>query len=74
MPKIEKIDEPGVLPLDDSNFQRLHETTDREPKIISHHHDALQPSAITLPQGLHQLRVFFPSFRMKPLLELVQYQ
>src|SRR5262245_1556864 len=72
--EVEEINEPGVFSLHDANFQRLHEPADSQPEVIPHQDDALQPLAIALPQGLHQLGVLFSPLGMEPLLELAQHQ
>ena len=68
----EEIDRRGVLAFNEANLQLPHEAGCCHPEIVSHHDDALQSATIALPQGLHQLRILYFLFRMKPLLELVK--
>ena len=69
---VEEIDQPRVLAFHEAESPVLHETADGQPEIVPHHDDALHPSAITLPQGLHQFRVLFFLLGVQPLLELVE--
>ena len=72
MAKSERDRPPRNSAFEQSDFQLSHEPSRRHPEIIPHHDDALDPAAIALPQGLHQVRVFFFLPGMEPLLELVQ--
>ena len=69
---VEEIDRRRVLAFKKSNLQLPHEAGRRHPEVIAHHDDALYPAAIALPQGLHQVRVFFFLLGVQPLLELVE--
>ena len=68
-----EIDRRCVLCFEETNFQFSHEPSCRHPEVIPHHHDALDPSTIALPQGFHQFRVFVFLFRVQPLFELVKH-
>ena len=46
-----------VVTFQKPDFQFPHESGHRHPKIIAHHHDALHPAPVALPQGLHQFGV-----------------
>jgi hypothetical protein len=72
--QVEQIDEPGVLPLQHPDLQRLHEPADGQPEVVAHHDEALYPAPVALPQGLHQLRALVPAPGVQPLLELVEHQ
>src|SRR5262249_38287518 len=72
MAKIEKVNRGTILALDETNLQGIHEPGCCHPKVIPHHDQTLQPLAVTLPEGLHQIRVLLPSRGMEPLLELVE--
>ncbi len=68
---VEEVCQRDIASLHKIDFQHQHETADGEPEIVSHHHDALHPSSVTLPKGLHQLRIVLVAFGVQPLLELV---
>src|SRR5262249_1056950 len=68
----EEVDSSRVQSLEETDFQLPHKASRRHPEVISHHDDTLQSPTIALPQGLHQVRVLFFLFRMKPLLQLVE--
>ena len=49
---VEQVDECAVLPFHEPNLQVFHESTDRQPEIISHRDDALYFPAVAMPQGV----------------------
>src|ERR1017187_7029814 len=57
MTNVEEIDERGVLPLEQFDLELVHETGDRQPEIISHHHERLHMLTIAVPKSSDQLRV-----------------
>ena len=70
--KSKQIDQSTVLTFNKPNFQFPQEPTHRHPEVIPHHHDALHSATVALPQGLHQIGVFFFLLGVQPLLELVE--
>jgi hypothetical protein len=70
--EVEQVGQGRVLTLEQIDLQFDHEPRRRQPEIVSHHHHALDAPAVTLPQGLHQLRVLLFLPGVQPLLELVQ--
>jgi hypothetical protein len=74
MKRIEKIDQVRVPAFHYLDFHGFHEPADRQPEVIPNQNDGLQPSAVALPQGLHQFGVLISRFGVQPLLELVQHQ
>ncbi len=69
---VEEIDQADVAAFDQRDFQLSQEAADPQPEVVPHHHDALDPSAVTLPDRLNQLGVLFLAFAVEPLLELIQ--
>ena len=74
MARIEEIDGNGILSEDQLGFQVIEERRCRHPEVVPHHHNRLRMLAVALPQGGDQFGVLLASFRMEPLLELVQDQ
>ena len=74
VPRIEEIDEGGVVPLDQLDFQVGQEPADGEPEIVAHQHDRLHVLAVALPQGGDQLGIFLAAPGVQPLLELVDHE
>ncbi len=72
VPLVEQLRGGKVLTLHQLDFQFAQKTRHGHPEIIAHHHHALDPAAVTLPQRLRQLRIGLRFPRMEPLLELVQ--
>src|SRR5947208_2517685 len=70
--EVEEIDGSRVLAIDKADLQFPHEPSRRHPKIIPHQDNALNPPAIALTQGWHQLRTSFLFLGVQPLFELVQ--
>src|SRR5207253_4097579 len=71
MQQVEEIDRCKIVTLDKPHLQCAHEASRRHAEVIPHHHNALQPPAVALPQGLHQFRAFV-LLGMQPLLELIE--
>jgi hypothetical protein len=72
MIQVKEIDSTRVLAFHQANFQFAHEPRCRHPEIVPYHDNALDPSPIALPQGLHQFRALFFFFSVQPLLELIK--
>jgi hypothetical protein len=72
--EVEQVDHGSVLPLEKIDLQFAHESSRGQPKIITHHNQALHPPAVALAQCLHQFRVSFLMFCVQPLLELVDHE
>ena len=70
---IEEVDRREVVALDDRGFQIAHEARGRHRKIVSHHDDGLQLSAVALSQGMDQLGLLLASTSVQPLLELIHH-
>jgi len=54
------------------DFQRAHEPAHREPEVIAHENQGLEPLAVTLPERLHKFRGGSGPSCVQPLLELVK--
>jgi hypothetical protein len=72
MAEVEQIDGGEVPGWEKFNFEIGQKPSHRHPKIIPHHHDALDSSTVALTKGLNQSRVVFVSLGVEPLLELVK--
>ena len=69
----EQVDGRGVAPLDQRDLELAHEPGRRHPEIVPDQHEALDASAVALPQRLDQLALGRLPPRVQPLLELVEH-
>src|SRR5207244_10312943 len=69
---VEQVRKCRVLTLEKSNLQLGQKPGRCQPEIVPYQDEALDPTAVTLAQGLHQFRIVFLPFGVKPLLELVE--
>ena len=74
MTQVKQIRGGKVAALNELDLQLPEKANQGHPKIIAHQDEALHPTAVALPQRLHQLRVRFVFPGMQPLFELVQDQ
>ena len=55
MGRVEKIDQRGIVPLDQIDFQFGHKPCHRHPEIVAYHEHALDAHSVTLPERFDQL-------------------
>ena len=72
MPEVKQIDQSAVLAFYEPDLQLLHETADCEPKVVPHHHHALDSLPITVSKSFHQFSALSSSGGVEPLLELIK--
>ena len=69
---VEKIDGGKIMSFDDGRFEVAHEPAGPHGEVVAHHHDALNPAAVTFAQGGYQVGIGVGRASVQPLLELVE--
>src|SRR4051794_14187881 len=71
---VEEVNGGGIDFLQEPHLQLPHETGRGHPKIVPHHDNALQATAVALTQRVEKLAGICSIVGVKPLLELIEHE